>query len=40
MNIFGIKEDEINYVFRPGVYGLIFNEHMDKIAVIQTSDGN
>lgn len=39
MKIFGKKEDEIDYFYRPGVYGLIFNEGKDKIAIIQTGDG-
>ncbi|MEH7443582.1 NUDIX domain-containing protein [Bacillus sp. JJ1122] len=40
MNIFGFKEDDVDYIYRPCIYGLIFNEHKDKIAVIQTDDGN
>lgn len=40
MNIFGFKEDDVDYIFRPGAYGLIFHEHKDKNAVIQTDDGN
>ena len=39
MDIFGLKEKEVDYIFRPGAYGLIFNELKDKIAIIQTSDG-
>jgi 8-oxo-dGTP diphosphatase len=39
MNIFGTKKDKVPYVFRPGVYGLIFNESKNKIAIIETADG-
>ena len=36
---FGVKENRIEYRKRPAVYGLIFTEHKEKIAIIQTSDG-
>lgn len=39
MNIFGEKEENKSYIFRPGAYGLIFNEQGDKIALVQTEDG-
>ncbi|WP_433747491.1 NUDIX hydrolase [Falsibacillus pallidus] len=34
---FGEKENRIEYIFRPAVYGLMFNKEKDKIAIIQTA---
>ncbi|RSD23030.1 NUDIX hydrolase [Mesobacillus subterraneus] len=39
MIIFGEKEANISYTWRPGVYGIVFNEKKDQIALIQTEDG-
>lgn len=39
VNIFGTKKDNVPYVFRPGVYGLIYNQSKNKIAIIETGDG-
>lgn len=39
MVVFGVKEEDIEYTLRPGVYAIIFNEQNDKIAVIRTNDG-
>ncbi|MFS0661346.1 NUDIX domain-containing protein [Niallia alba] len=41
MNIitFGEIEEGKEYIKRSAVYGLIFNNQKDKIAIIQTSDG-
>jgi 8-oxo-dGTP diphosphatase len=39
MNIFGKKEPGIIYKWRPGVYGIIFNDAKNKIALIRTDDG-
>jgi len=36
---FGEIEEGKEYIKRPAVYGLIFNNQKDKIAIIQTSDG-
>ncbi|WP_234969288.1 NUDIX domain-containing protein [Bacillus massilinigeriensis] len=36
---FGKKEEDKEYIWRPAVYGLIFNSQKDKIAIIQTGDG-
>jgi 8-oxo-dGTP diphosphatase len=38
MIIFGRKIDNVDYVFRPGAYALIFDKEKNKIAVIQTGD--
>lgn len=38
MIIFGKKEADISYKWRPGVYGLIFNEK-NQIALIRTDEG-
>ncbi|GIN64696.1 NUDIX domain-containing protein [Bacillus sonorensis] len=37
MTTFGVKEEGIEYIWKPAVYGLIFNDQ--KIAVVQTKDG-
>ncbi|WP_400247364.1 NUDIX hydrolase [Niallia sp. JL1B1071] len=37
---FGKKEEGKEYIIRPAAYCVIFNKQKDKIAVIQTSDGN
>ncbi len=37
---FGKKETGKEYIKRPAAYCLIFNDEKDKIAIIQTSDGN
>jgi 8-oxo-dGTP diphosphatase len=37
--IFGVKEEGKEYIRRPGVYAIIFNEQRNKIAVIKTDDG-
>jgi 8-oxo-dGTP diphosphatase len=37
---FGIKEKDKKYIWRPAVYCLMFNDQKDRIAIIQTSDGN
>jgi 8-oxo-dGTP diphosphatase len=37
---FGNKEPGVRYFRRPAVYGIIFNEPKDKIALIQTAEGN
>lgn len=36
---FGEQEEGIEYIYRPAVYGLIFNCQKNKMAIIQTSDG-
>ncbi|MCM3666460.1 NUDIX domain-containing protein [Mesobacillus subterraneus] len=36
---FGNKEPGVRYVRRPAVYGVVFNDPHDKIALIQTADG-
>jgi len=36
---FGEIEEGVEYIKRPAVYCLIFNNQKDKIAIIQTSDG-
>lgn len=40
MMTFGQKQDGKEYIGRPAVYGLLFNSQKDKIAIIQTNDGN
>ncbi|MFH5186376.1 NUDIX hydrolase [Paenibacillus sp. TAB 01] len=37
---FGEKIKGKEYIWRPAVYGLIFNKHKDKLAIIHTGDGN
>jgi len=39
IKVFGEKKKDTEYKWRPAVYGLMFNEPKDKIAVIQISDG-
>ena len=39
MITFGEMESGISYTLRPGVYGIIFNEHKNLIALIETGDG-
>lgn len=39
MITFGEKELGVGYTCRPGVYGIIFNEHEDLIALIETGNG-
>ncbi|TFD93625.1 NUDIX hydrolase [Jeotgalibacillus sp. R-1-5s-1] len=39
MITFGEKESGIDYVLRPAVYVLIFNNKRDKIAIIRKRDG-
>jgi 8-oxo-dGTP diphosphatase len=40
MITFGKMELGISYTLRPGVYAIIFNEHKNLIALIETTDGN
>ncbi|GAB0168040.1 NUDIX domain-containing protein [Lysinibacillus sp. CTST325] len=37
---FGEKKEGENYIWRPAVYCLMFNSQKEKIAIIQTKDGN
>jgi 8-oxo-dGTP diphosphatase len=37
--IFGEKEDK-EYIWRPAVYGVMFSEQKDKVAVLRTSRGD
>jgi 8-oxo-dGTP diphosphatase len=37
--VFGEKEKGKEYIWRPAVYGLMFNTQKNKIAVLQTNDG-
>lgn len=39
MITFGKMEPGISYTLRPGVYGIIFNEYKNLIALIETDDG-
>jgi len=39
IKVFGERNEDTEYKRRPAVYGLMFNEPKDKIAVIQISDG-
>ena len=39
MITFGEMESGISYTLRQGVYGIIFNEHKNMIALIETGDG-
>lgn len=36
---FGEKKEGKDYIWRPAVYCLMFNCQKEKIAIIQTSDG-
>ncbi|KAF0825758.1 NUDIX domain-containing protein [Cytobacillus firmus] len=36
---FGEKQEGNEYIWRPAVYCLMFNNQKDRIAIIQTSDG-
>ncbi|MDH5162967.1 hypothetical protein [Heyndrickxia oleronia] len=36
---FGQKEDAKEYIKRPAVYCLMFNNQKDRIAIIETGDG-
>ncbi|MGE7093327.1 NUDIX domain-containing protein [Lysinibacillus sp. NPDC048646] len=36
---FGEKEEGQDYIWRPAVYGVMFDSQKEKIAVIQTGDG-
>lgn len=36
---FGEKEEGIEYIWRPAVYCLMFNNQKNKMAIIQTGDG-
>ncbi|MFJ8104000.1 hypothetical protein [Lysinibacillus sp. NPDC096212] len=37
---FGEKKEGKDYIWRPAVYCLMFNSQKEKIAIIQTNDGN
>ncbi|MBM7647070.1 8-oxo-dGTP diphosphatase [Scopulibacillus daqui] len=39
MITFGSKEEGREYIWRPAVYCLMFNNQKDKIAIIETSNG-
>lgn len=39
IKVFGEKEDGREYIWRPAVYGVIFNEEKNRIAVIQADGG-
>ncbi|WP_079508519.1 NUDIX domain-containing protein [Mesobacillus jeotgali] len=39
MIIFGKKDAGVQYIWRPGVYGIIFNDNKDQIALVSTDDG-
>lgn len=39
MKVFGEKKDNAEYIRRPAVYGLMFNEQKDQIGIIETDDG-